>query len=750
MRVRLRHDQLQRLLANSPLSQNHWALKLGFSRGHWSEIVNGRHPYPSARTRERILEVFGVAFDILFAIEDAAPAGDEIDFRLALSGRYSLLGELGQGGMGTVYLAMDRRQGRQVALKVVNPEAAGGIGIPELLKEIALVGRLQHPNILPLFESGEDAGYPWFVMPYVRGGSLRDLLRSSGGRLALADALPFIAGISAALDHAHGERILHCDVKPENVLLHGRHAWVVDFGIARKLHTEAEEWRPLRKELDFSAGTPAYVSPEQASGEQELDARSDVYSLGCVVYEILAGRPPFEGGTTREVVTRRFRAAAPDLRAWAPELPTAAADVIARAMAFDRSARPASAGVFAFALQQAAAGETRLAGLHRGLERSLGRARRRAGLQPSQPIGRFLAGAGKDLIYAFRSLRRTPTVTVAAIACLALGLGATTAIFSAVYTALLRPLPFFEPERLVSVFRTTPFFETGPFSPGTYLDLARAPRSLEGVAAARPSVSLMEGTGEPRRVTTYRASDNLFQVLGVPAVQGRVFRPGDGDGAAPETVLLGEELWRTHFGADPAVIGGTIRLDAEVHTVVGVVPAGFRLPHGGQSLASDVWTTLRFTPDEASQRRNNSIWLVGRLKPGIRVESADAELRTQMEGIIASSPELRGEQLRVVPLHRESTQSVRGPLLLLLGAVGFVLLIAVSNVASLLLARGVERRREVAVRTALGASPGVVIRRALLESAVLAGAGVVLGVALAGVGVKLIGVMAAARLPQLI
>lgn len=354
-----------------------------------------------------------------------------------------------------------------------------------------------------------------------------------------------------------------------------------------------------------------------------------------------------------------------------------------------------------------------------------------------------------ELRLAARRLRRTPTLTVAAVLCLALGLGATAAIFSAVSAALLRPLPFRNPAGLVTVFRTTPHFDTGPFSPANFLDLSRDSRTLEGVSAVRQSVGLLEGTGDSRRVSAHGVSDNLFELLGVRPVRGRLFRPGDGSDDQPLVAVVGEELWRDHFGADRGLVGRTIRLDGKSHEVVGIVPAGFRLPHGNQSVAADLWVTLRFTPDEASWRRRNFLLVLGRLRDGTSVEAAHAELTGVMDGIIEAHPQLRGEQLRVVPLHRESTRTVRGPLLLLLGATGLVLLIAVSNVASLLLARGVERRREVAVRAALGASPRVVVRAALLESGVLAAAGTVLGLGLAWAGVRAIGALAASRLPQL-
>jgi putative ABC transport system permease protein len=354
-----------------------------------------------------------------------------------------------------------------------------------------------------------------------------------------------------------------------------------------------------------------------------------------------------------------------------------------------------------------------------------------------------------ELHQAIRRLRRTPTLSFAAVICLGLGIGATAAIFSAVSTALLRPLPFRDPGRLVTIFRTTPNFDTGPFAPANYIDLARGPRTLEGIAAIAPGVALLEGTGESRRVSGYGVADNLFELLGVETRRGRLFRPGDGGDGQPLVAVVSEGLWREQFGADPGLVGRAIRLDGQTYEVVGIVPAGFRIPHGPRSYTADVWTTLRFGPEQAAWRRSNYLSLLGRLRPGATVEAAHAELVGTMEGLIEAYPELRGEQLRVLPLHRESTRTVRGPLLLLLGATALVLLIAASNVASLLLARGVERGREIAVRTALGASPRDVVRAALWESALLAVAGTVLGVGLAWLGVRAIGSLAAARLPQL-
>lgn len=218
------------LLARSTLSQNHWAIKLGLSRGHWSNIVNGKHPYPSARTRQRMVEILGVDFDDLFEVESLPAEGSDHDFRSAIADRYLIDREIGQGGMGTVYLARDVKLGRPVAVKVVSPEAVSGIGVRQFLKEIRYTARLQHPHILPLHDAGEAAGYPYYVTPYIEGGSLRDRLQEQV-RLPLEETVALVEGIVAALEYAHGRRVMHCDIKPENILIADAHAYVADFGI---------------------------------------------------------------------------------------------------------------------------------------------------------------------------------------------------------------------------------------------------------------------------------------------------------------------------------------------------------------------------------------------------------------------------------------------------------------------------------------------------------------------------------------
>jgi predicted permease len=355
-----------------------------------------------------------------------------------------------------------------------------------------------------------------------------------------------------------------------------------------------------------------------------------------------------------------------------------------------------------------------------------------------------------ELLAAGRSLRRAPLVSGSAILCIGLGIGATAAISSAVSRALLQPLPFRDPERLVTVYRTTPHFDTGPFSPANYSDLARETRQLDGLAAITPTTALLQLTDEAAQVSVKRVTGNLFPLLGVRALRGRMLTAADDRPDAPQVAVIGEELWRERFGGDPAIVDKPIRLDGEAYAVVGIAPRALGIPHGSQVIRSQVWVPMRFSPSELSQRRSNYLYALGRLAPGATLQSAHAELVRIFDGVVAANPVLRGEQVRALSLVGEGVRSVRKPLLLLFGAVCMVLLIAATNVASLLLARAVQRRRELAIRSALGGTRNQLMRPVLSESLVMTAVGLLAGLVLAWIGVRTIGSLAAARLPQLV
>ena len=256
---------------------------------------------------------------------------DLLDYlETALAGRYALQRELGRGAQATVYLARDIRHERLVALKVLRPELAALLGAERFLREIKLTARLQHPHILPLYDSGEADGALYYVMPRVSGESLRARLAREG-QLGIDEAVRIARKVGEALDYAHRQGIVHRDIKPENVLLdEDGHALVADFGIARAI-AHATDARTTG--TGIALGTPAYMSPEQASGERELDGRSDVYSLGCVLYEMLSGRPPFTGPTVQATIAKRFAGPPASVRMLRPAVPPHIDAVIARALA---------------------------------------------------------------------------------------------------------------------------------------------------------------------------------------------------------------------------------------------------------------------------------------------------------------------------------------------------------------------------------------------------------------------------------
>ncbi len=224
----------------------------------------------------------------------------------ALATRYAIERPIGAGGMATVYLARDLKHNRQVALKVLNPELGAVLGAERFMAEIEVTANLHHPNLLPLFDSGEAAGFLFYVMPYIEGETLRARLQRER-QLGVDEAVRIGAAVASALDYAHRHNVIHRDLKPENILMHEGQPLVMDFGIALAV-SKAGGARITQTGL--SLGTPQYMSPEQATGDHVLDARSDIYSLGAVVYEMLVGDPPHTGSTV-QAITAKVRSTSP-------------------------------------------------------------------------------------------------------------------------------------------------------------------------------------------------------------------------------------------------------------------------------------------------------------------------------------------------------------------------------------------------------------------------------------------------------
>jgi TolB-like protein/Tfp pilus assembly protein PilF/tRNA A-37 threonylcarbamoyl transferase component Bud32 len=274
----------------------------------------------------------------------------------ALAGRYRLDAELGRGGMATVYRVHDLRHDRAVALKVLHAELAQWLGTERFLAEIRLSARLQHPHILTVLDSGDADGQLWFTMPFVDGETLRQRLARER-QLPIADALQIARETADALDYAHRQGVIHRDIKPENILLSSGHALVADFGIAQAVADQDADGRRLT-ETGFTLGTAHYMSPEQASGERRLDARTDIYSLGCVLYEMLAGEPPFTGPTPQAIIAKRFHGDPTPLRTVRPSVPVSVEHAVRLALAPLASDRFSSAAELARALAEAPPGET--------------------------------------------------------------------------------------------------------------------------------------------------------------------------------------------------------------------------------------------------------------------------------------------------------------------------------------------------------------------------------------------------------
>jgi putative ABC transport system permease protein len=360
-----------------------------------------------------------------------------------------------------------------------------------------------------------------------------------------------------------------------------------------------------------------------------------------------------------------------------------------------------------------------------------------------------MSGLLQDARYALRQLRKSRAFTAVAVVTLALGIGANTAIFSVVNGVLLRPLSFKDPDRIVRVWhvppaKSFPGMPTFSVSAANYLDWERQNHVFEGMAIYTFHGFTLTGSDKPEQVDACAATSGFFSTLEVQPMLGRVFTSEEDQPGRSNVVVLSHRLWQEHFGSNPGIVGHDVKLDGQSYLVAGVMPASFQFPDFAQ-----MWTPMAWTDKEKAVRGEHHSVVIARLKPGIDLKQAQAEMNTISSRLEQQYPEDdKGWGALVVPLQEDMVSDVKPALLVLLGAVGFVLLIASVNVANLALARTFSRQKEIAIRTALGASSVRVLRQILTESVLLALAGGALGLIWAHSGVRLILAFLADRLPH--
>jgi predicted permease len=659
-----------------------------------------------------------------------------------LGDRYQIVRVLGRGAFGAVYLARERQLHRLVAIKALHAERAWSDDERAgLLREARTVANLSHPAIVPLLGFGETTNTVYMVMPYVSGETLAGRL-ARGDQFTADEVRRILIEVADALAYAHGEGVLHQDLKPENVFLERAGAVgdddvpprvrLIDFGVAAfpgrdaGVGARSEAW-----------GTPHFMAPEQAFGEPALDARSDLYSLGVLGFLLLGGRLPFEASSPTERLTQQRKGPVVPLSVCAPGAPDDLVAAIERCLAFDPEQRWRRARDLRQTLMRGVpAAASPMAVIRHRLRHRVRPVVDRPRHHGSGP-GAFF-GIGADLRYALRTLGKTPGFTAAIVAILAIGLGATTVVFSAVEALVLRKLPVPNPEALVVLQEQ----REGPnqsseigmstFRFDRYLAYREPVSAVLSGLAAHTTVTFAVRLGDgARTVNGMVTSTNYFDVLGLRPAIGRFYRgPDERSENGGQIAVVSHAFWQASLGGDPAVIGRTLFVDSRPLTVIGIAPAGFGGVLGG-IFPFDLWV-----PAVAYGTASTTRWMLmfGRLRPGVDMVAASAALR-----VIAPRVPTEDARTRIVDARVEGMGIIpgrlRGPVanftMMLLAISGLVLLIAATNAAGMLLARATIRRREVATRLAIGASRGRVVRQLLVESLVLCVAAAITGVLLA-------------------
>ncbi len=374
---------------------------------------------------------------------------------------------------------------------------------------------------------------------------------------------------------------------------------------------------------------------------------------------------------------------------------------------------------------------------------------------------RFLETLAQDVRYGLRILRKHPGFTVVAMLTLALGIGASTAVFSVVNTILLKPLPYSNPDRIVMLWWRAPISSTQyadiqwPWGPKDFAEFSPKTKTIRSLGAFKSDFFNLVGSGEPERLDGLRASAGFFSALGEDPALGRTFTPEEDQPGHEYEVILSDQLWRDRFGSEAGILGHAITLNGQSYTVVGVMPRGFTFPHAEEmptilSFPAQIQLWVPLAIPAGAPRGPQELAVVGRLNPGVTMSQAEAELRVYGSRVEKEFPPAKGWlNPNVVSLTRQVVGDTRRPLLLLLGAVGVVLLIASSNVASLILTRSLGRRQEFALRAALGAGRGRLIRQLVTESLLMAAVGGLTGILVAEAGLYLVKIFGPSNIPRL-